>query len=170
MISAGHCTKPRGAVNGVGGVFGLVTKTSFPGNDYGLIWVTQIFAESSPRITHHRGGDVFVAGTRTVPIGGRVCRSGQKSGRHCGVVTATNVTDPYDNGKKTVHGLTRTTACAEGGDSGGPFVSDAHGSEHVQAQGITSSAAFDCGDPRAFSDFQPIKPVLSREHLTLYTD
>lgn len=171
VITAGHCTKGgRNNVMGTGGVLGLVTATSFPGSDYGLVWVDQVLAESSPRITRHSGSDVFVAGTSAVPVGGRICRSGQTSGWHCGEVTELNVTDRYDGGKNTVYGLTRTTACAESGDSGGAVVSDPRGSRYVQAQGVLSGAALECGDPAAFSDFQPIKPVLSRQHLSLYED
>jgi hypothetical protein len=61
-----------------------------------------------------------------------------------------------------VTGLTRTTACAEPGDSGGPYVSG------QQAQGLTSGGSGNCS-VGGTTFFQPLQPVLAAFGLTLVT-
>ncbi|HEY8544187.1 MAG TPA: trypsin-like serine protease, partial [Acidimicrobiales bacterium] len=61
-----------------------------------------------------------------------------------------------------VYGLTRTSACAEGGDSGGSFISG------NQAQGMTSGGSGNCTFGGT-TFFQPVNEVLSRYGLTLVT-
>ncbi len=126
-------------------------------------------ADSTARISRYgQGDDVFVEGADVVPVNGRVCRSGQTTGWHCGVVTASKQTVNYE-GVGLVRGLTRTTACAEGGDSGGPFVSAPPVDRHVQAQGVLSGGSGDChGGGVTF--FQPVKEILNDYDLRLYTD
>jgi hypothetical protein len=62
--------------------------------------------------------------------------------------------------KGTVYGLTRTTACADKGDSGGPFLSG------DQAQGVLSGGTNGCS-PTGTSDFQPVNEILSAYGLAL---
>jgi streptogrisin C len=104
---------------------------------------------------------VTVMGTATPTAGAPVCRSGATTGRRCGTVTATDVTANYATGP--VLGLTLTTACSEGGDSGGPFVSGS------SAVGTLSGGSADCSSPEATSLYQPIDEVLRNESLSLVT-
>src|SRR3546814_2589242 len=67
-------------------------------------------------------GDVTVTGHAEAPIGAAICRSGRTTGWHCGAIQAKNVTVNYSSGE-TVLNLTQTTACPEGGDSGGSYIS-----------------------------------------------
>ncbi|GAA0917182.1 hypothetical protein GCM10009558_102830 [Virgisporangium aurantiacum] len=60
-------------------------------------------------------------------------------------------------------GLTRTDVCAEGGDSGGSWISG------NQAQGVTSGGSGDC-TVGGTTFFQPITEILQRNNLTLLTD
>ena len=62
-----------------------------------------------------------------------------------------------------VFGLTQTNACAEGGDSGGSFISG------IQAQGVTSGGSGNCSSGGQ-TFFQPIAPILSKYGLSLKTD
>lgn len=161
IITAGHCTKMGGTWSGPNGrAIGPVAASSFPGTDFGLVEVT------SPSWSQTDGvetgdGTLTVTGTKSAPVGSSVCMSGSVSGYHCGRVKAIGETVNYGNGD-VVHGLTRTTVCAEGGDSGGPFVSG------TQAQGTLSGGTGGCvlGGQ---SYFQPIDVVLSTYGLTLVT-
>jgi len=58
----------------------------------------------------------------------------------------------YLNGP-TVQGLVQTTACAQGGDSGGPFYADSIG------LGLTSGASGDC-TIGGTTYFQPVAPLM----------
>ncbi len=102
------------------------------------------------------------------PVGGRVCRSGSTTGWRCGTVQALNQTVSYGGGN-IVSGLTRTTACAEPGDSGGAFVSDPPALlGKVQAQGLTSGGSGNCSTGGT-TFFQPVSEALGAYGLTLYT-
>ena len=161
VVTAGHCTKLGGTWSGPDGQpIGPVAKSAFPGHDYGLVEV----ASSAWEQTHDVDADsgyLAVAGSTPAAVGDRVCLSGSTSGFHCGRVQAVNETVNYGNGD-IVRGLTRTSVCAEAGDSGGPFISG------NQAQGTLSGGSGGCllgGE----SYFQPIQEVLKAHGLTLVT-
>jgi hypothetical protein len=73
----------------------------------------------------------------SVASGQSVCREGMTSGESCGVIKALNVRV----NQKTEH-LVETNACAEGGDSGGPFFFKTGG--EVRMIGITIAATQQC--------------------------
>ena len=101
-----------------------------------------------------------VAGATSAPIGASVCRWGSTTGWRCGTVLAKNVTVFYADG--VIHGLTRTNACSEPGDSGGPFLAG------NQAQGITSGGSGNCTSGGT-TFFQPVAAPLAALGLTLLT-
>ena len=164
IITAGHCTKLGGTWYGENGSpIGPAARTSFPDNDFGVIEVT------SPNWTQTSGvstsnGHVTLTGTEPTAVGASVCRSGSTTGWRCGTVEAVDQTVNYGGGD-VVNGLTRTTACAEPGDSGGPFVSGS------QAQGVLSGGTGSCFLNLFGSEtfFQPVAEVLSTYQLTLIT-
>ncbi|WP_436494446.1 S1 family peptidase [Actinokineospora sp. HUAS TT18] len=167
VITAGHCTNLGGTVSGVGGTIGPVAGSSFPTNDYGIIRVSSSTAVSTPLVDRYSSGtDVTVAGSTVTQVGGTVCRSGSTTGWRCGTVQAFNQTVNYGGGQ-IVYGLTRTSACAQPGDSGGSFVS-AVVSGRVQAQGMTSGGSGNC-TTGGTTFFQPVREALSAYGLTLYT-
>ncbi|WP_414943689.1 S1 family peptidase [Amycolatopsis sp. cmx-11-32] len=172
VITAGHCAELGGTVQGVDGTIGKVAKSSFPGNDYGTVKVTQSDVSTPPRVDRYEdGSDVRIEGADVVGVGGRVCRSGITTHWQCGRVEALDQTVNYGNGD-IVKGLTQTSACAEPGDSGGSFVSrpsSGSGTKLVQAQGMTSGGSGDC-DEGGTTFFQPVKEVLNRYDLTLEKD
>ncbi|MFI6027371.1 S1 family peptidase [Amycolatopsis magusensis] len=168
IITAGHCTEIGGNVTGTGGAIGPVAGSSFPGNDYGRIQVTSSAAVSTPLVDRwSSGSDVTVAGSTVSPVGSRICRSGSTTGWRCGTVGAFNQTVNYGGGD-IVYGLTRTSACAEPGDSGGSVVSDPGSGTRVQAQGMTSGGSGNCSSGGT-TFFQPVNEALSAYGLTLYT-
>ena len=161
VITAGHCTKLGGTWSGPDGQpIGPVAKSSFPGHDFGIVEV----ASTDWAQTHNVDADsgyLTVAGSTPAMVGDRVCLSGSTSGFHCGRVQAVGETVNYGNGD-VVSGLTKTSVCAEAGDSGGPFMSG------NQAQGTLSGGSGGCllgGE----SYFQPIQEVLRTYGLTLVT-
>ena len=161
VITAGHCTKLGGTWSGPdGNAIGPVARTTFPGHDFGLVEVASPAWEQ----THDVDGDsgtVTVSGATPAAVGDAVCLSGSTSGHHCGRIEAFGETVNYGDGA-VVHGLTKTSVCAEEGDSGGPFMSG------NQAQGTLSGGTGGCllGGQ---SYFQPIGQVLSTYGLTLIT-
>lgn len=165
IITAGHCTKAsNGPWNGPDGtVIGPTVDTSFPGNDYGLIQVTSPSWQQTSQVASSRG-EVTVTGMQQAPVGASVCRSGSSTGYRCGTVQALDQTVNYGGGQ-VVDGLTRTSACAEAGDSGGPFVSG------TQAQGLLSGGTGSCllSLLGAETFFQPIDEPLADYGLTLVT-
>ena len=107
--------------------------------------------------------DVPVRGSTVAAIGAAVCRSGRTTGFKCGTIEAYNQTVNYPD--TSVSGLTRVKVCAEGGDSGGSFITGVG-----QAQGVLSGGNYSCkGNQAALatSYFQPIGEILQSYGLTL---
>lgn len=162
LITAGHCTQRGGTWSGPDGrTLGRVVDSSYPDNDFGLIQLSPGWTQTGDVGTPD-SGYVAVAGTTPARVGDSVCRFGVVSGYQCGRVEAIGVTANYGNGD-VVRGLTRTNACSEPGDSGGPFMSGR------QAQGVLSGADSDhtCQLGRGKTYFQPIREVLATYGLTL---
>jgi streptogrisin D len=161
VLTAGHCANLGGTWTTSGGqTIGPVAASSFPGNDFGAIRI------SDPATLDPRGGVLVngafqdITGAGRVVVGTRACKTGSTTGTTCGPVQAYNVTVRYAEG--TVYGLTRTGICTQPGDSGGAmFVGG-------QAQGITSGGTIGgCSQPNFQSFFQPADEALSTYGLTL---
>lgn len=160
FVTAGHCGGVGTTTNGVNGAAqGTVRGSTFPGNDYGWVQVNSSWA-SQPWVNNYSGGNVGVAGSAEAAVGSSICRSGSTTGWRCGVIQARNVTVNYADGP--VYGLTQTNACAEGGDSGGSWLSG------DQAQGVTSGGSGNCTSGGT-TFFQPLNPILSVYGLSLTT-
>ena len=161
FVTAGHC----GAVGTTTTGFnqqaqGTVRASTFPGDaDMGFV---EVNGDWTPRavVNDFEGNELPVAGNTEAPVGAAVCRSGSTTGTFCGTILAKNQTVVYPEGAVT--GLTRTNVCAEGGDSGGPWLSG------DQAQGMTSGGSGDC-TVGGETFFQPINEILAAEDLTLVT-
>ena len=159
VVTAGHCTELGGNWNGSDGtLLGPVAGTSFPGDDYGIIRVSNT-AGWTP--TSQVRGTSSVLGSTVAAIGASTCRSGTTTGYRCGTVQARGATVNYSGGD-VVYGLTQTSACAQPGDSGGSFVAGR------QAQGMTSGGSGNCSIGGT-TYFQPLNEALSRYGLTLVT-
>jgi streptogrisin C len=125
----------------------------------------------SASVHGYGNGDVAVRGSTEAAVGTAVCRSGRTTGWHCGTIRSKNVTvsytDDYGNADGTVTGLTRTTACAEGGDSGGSFIT-------AEGQGLLSGGSGDCEGAAGNhgggnSYFTPLNSILKAYTLALRT-
>ena len=143
---------------------GAFAASSFPNGDRAWVQVDNNHT-LLPTVDGYGGGDSPVHGSLEAPIGATVCRSGRTTGLHCGVIEAKDVTVQYPD--TSVDGLTQVKVCAEGGDSGGSFITGAG-----QAQGVLSGGNYSCKGKQAklaTSYFQPINPLLQGYGLTLTT-
>ena len=161
VLTAGHCANLGGTwTTSSGQTIGPVAASSFPGNDYGAIRI------SDPAALDPRGGVLYygafrdITGASRVPVGSQACKTGSTTGTTCGTVQAYNVTVRYAEG--TVYGLTRTNICTQPGDSGGAMFAGS------QAQGVTSGGTIGgCNQAGFQSFFQPADEALSAYGLTL---
>jgi streptogrisin C len=155
FVTAGHCGTAGSATKGYNQVAqGTFQGSSFPGNDYA--WVR---TNTSWTPTNQVAGTATrVAGSTVAAIGASVCRSGSTTGWRCGTMQAYNATVNYSQG--SVSGLTRTSVCAEPGDSGGSYISGS------QAQGVTSGGSGNC-TTGGTTYFQPVNEILSVYGLAL---
>jgi streptogrisin C len=161
FVTAGHCGEPGDTTAGAGNVpQGTVRQSTFPGTgDFGFVQTNATFTPT-PFVATSNAGLAPVAGSQEAPVGAAICRTGSTTGTRCGTVLAKNQTVNYPEGAVT--GLTRTNVCAEGGDSGGSWLSG------TQAQGVTSGGSGDC-TRGGETFFQPVGEILQVNNLTLVT-
>ncbi|MDG9728039.1 S1 family peptidase [Streptomyces sp. DH41] len=161
FVTAGHCGGAGGAVRGWDGShIGTFQGSSFPGNDYAWVSVGSGWWTVPVVLGWGAIPDRLVRGSNEAPVGASICRSGSTTHWHCGTVLAKNETVNYSQG--AVHQMTKTSVCAEGGDSGGSFISG------DQAQGVTSGGWGNCSSGGE-TWFQPLNEILNRYGLTLHT-
>lgn len=160
FATAGHCGRTGTSTTGYNQVAqGSFQASTFPGRD--TAWVaTNSNWTSTPYVKGQGGQNVRVAGSTQAPVGSSICRSGSTTGWHCGTIQQHNTSVTYPQG--TVSGVTRTSVCAEPGDSGGSFISGS------QAQGVTSGGSGNCRSGGT-TFYQPINPLLQGYGLTLKT-
>ncbi|MFJ2439888.1 S1 family peptidase [Streptomyces sp. NPDC087658] len=162
FVTAGHCGQAGASVRGWDNSYiGNFQGSSFPVNDYAWVNVGSGWWTVPVVLGWGTIPDRLVRGSSEAPIGSSICRSGSTTHWRCGTVQNKNVTVNYGNGA-LVYGLTQTSACAEGGDSGGSYISG------DQAQGVTSGGSGNCTSGGT-TFYQPINPILSRYGLTLHT-
>ncbi|MEE1751053.1 carbohydrate-binding protein [Streptomyces sp. SP18CS02] len=160
FVTAGHCGTAGTATSGFNRIAqGTFQASTFPGSDHS--WVaTNTDWTATPYVNGQNGQNLQVTGSTEALVGASICRSGSTTGWHCGTIEQHNTSVSYLEG--TVNGLTRTTVCAEPGDSGGPYVAGS------QAQGVTSGGSGDCTSGGT-TFHQPVNPVLEEYGLTLKT-
>ncbi|MEU4078354.1 serine protease [Streptomyces venezuelae] len=160
FATAGHCGRAGTTTSGFNQVAqGSFQGSIFPGND--MAWVAANGNwTATPYVKGSGGANVQVTGSVLQPVGSSVCRSGSTTGWHCGTVQQHNTSVTYPEG--TISGVTRTTVCAEPGDSGGSYISGS------QAQGVTSGGSGNCSSGGT-TFFQPLNPLLQNYGLTLKT-
>ncbi|EST29093.1 hypothetical protein N566_22470, partial [Streptomycetaceae bacterium MP113-05] len=154
FVSAGHCGSAGAAVRGWDGShIGTFQGSSFPGNDYSWVNVGSGWWTVPVVLGWGTVPDQLVRGSAEAPVGASVCRSGSTTHWHCGTVLAKNETVNYSQG--AVHQMTKTSVCAEPGDSGGSFISG------DQAQGVTSGGWGNCSSGGE-TWHQPVNEILQR--------
>ncbi|GAB3956861.1 S1 family peptidase [Streptomyces sparsus] len=157
FATAGHCGRAGASTQGYNRVAqGTFQASYFPGRDMAWVAVNRNWTPT-PRV---QGSSYNVAGSTQAPVGSSVCRSGSTTGWHCGTIQQHNTSVTYPQG--TISGVTRTSVCAEPGDSGGSYISGR------MAQGVTSGGSGNCRTGGT-TFYQPINPILSQYGLTLVT-
>lgn len=161
FVTAGHCGAEGAETTDFENLDqGVVAASVFPGTaDMGFV-ETNAGVGLQPFVDDFDGNALPVGGSTEAPVGAAVCRSGSTTGTFCGTILAKNQTVNYPEGAVT--GLTRTDVCAEGGDSGGPWLSG------DQAQGVTSGGSGNC-TVGGETFFQPVTEILEENNLTLIT-
>ncbi|MDG9720446.1 S1 family peptidase [Streptomyces sp. DH24] len=161
FVTAGHCGGVGQSVSGWDRTYiGNFQGSSFPDNDYAWVNVGSGWWTVPVVLGWGTVPDQLVRGSAEAPIGASICRSGSTTHWHCGRVLAKNETVNYSQG--AVHQMTKTSVCAEPGDSGGSFISG------DQAQGVTSGGWGNCsGGGETW--FQPVNEILNRYGLRLHT-
>ncbi|HEY9330640.1 MAG TPA: S1 family peptidase [Streptomyces sp.] len=161
FVTAGHCGQAGASVRGWDGSgIGSFQGSSFPDNDYAWVGVGNGWWTVPVVLGWGTVSDQLVRGSAVAPVGASICRSGSTTHWHCGSVLATNETVNYSQG--AVHQMTKTSVCAEPGDSGGSFISG------DQAQGVTSGGWGNCSSGGE-TWHQPVNEILNRYGLTLHT-
>jgi streptogrisin C len=160
FATAGHCGDEGDSTAGSNrAAQGTFQASTFPGKDMAWIAVNSDWT-ATPDVKGEDGARTQVTGSVQALVGASICRSGSTTGWHCGTIQQHETSVSYSEG--TVENVTRTTVCAEPGDSGGPYVSGS------QAQGVTSGGSGDCEDGGT-TFYQPINPILSEFGLVLKT-
>ncbi|PWK81122.1 streptogrisin D [Lentzea atacamensis] len=160
FLTAGHCANAAATWSAAGGqVIGTREGSSFPGNDYALIRYTSGIARPGA-VNLYNGTTRDISSAANPYVGQAVGRSGSTTGFRTGQVTGLNVTVNYSDGT-TVHGLIRTTVCAEGGDSGGSLFAG------NTALGLTSGGSGNCSSGGT-TFFQPVVEALNAYGVRVY--
>jgi hypothetical protein len=160
----GHCGGRGAAVRGWDDTHvGTFQGSSFPDHDYAWVSVGSGWWTVPVVLGWGTIPDRLVRGSAEAPVGTSICRSGSTTHWRCGTVPARNETVDYSQG--AVHQMTRTSVCAEPGDSGGSGGSFISGD---QAQGGPSGGWGNCsGGGETW--FQPVNEILGRYGLTPHT-
>lgn len=181
-VTAGHCgdqgesvflegSAGTGPQWTLGPQIGSFSGSSFPGPgqsgpDYAYVTISGSHSQVAS-VHGWTAADVVVKGSTAGGVGTAICRSGRTSGWKCGTIDQVNVSVNYSTGE-TITNVNRTTACSEGGDSGGSFITGPG-----QAQGVLSGGSGSCKgklpNNRTRSYFQPVNPILSAYGLSLKT-
>lgn len=156
FLTAGHCTQIISTWTTPGAV---TVNSNYPGDDMGLARHTSTVARPG-NVSLYNGTFQEITTAANAVVGQAVRRSGSTTGLRSGTVTAVNQTVNYGGGN-IVSGLVRTNACAQPGDSGGPFFAG------TTALGLTSGGSGNCTSGGT-TFFQPVVEALSRYSATVY--
>ncbi|WP_394619863.1 fibronectin type III domain-containing protein [Lentzea sp. JNUCC 0626] len=174
FLTAGHCTNDanqaaygqsgqqnRLGTSNVGGTRSVNAREG----DMGVVAVTEAGWTLSPSVNTWGQPAVTVTGSAEAMVGDRVCHSGNTSKWQCGEVKYTNKAVDYGGGL-IIEGLTWTTACSLGGDSGGAWLLG------DKAVGLHDGGPSKCVQNPTDGDmslFQPVNEALRKWNLTLVT-
>jgi streptogrisin C len=158
FVTAGHCGRTGAGVISGSAAPGTFRASVFPDSD--RAWVEVGSNQTLQNVVNMYSGSRYVYNSDVAAVGSSVCRSGRTTGWHCGTIQAFNQTVRYEAGP--VYEMTRTSVCAEPGDSGGAYITG------NSAQGITSGGSGNCRTGGT-TFFQPVNEALSAWGLTLYT-
>lgn len=172
MVTAGHCILAGQSpwFGPGGGLVGPATSGYFPGDDFGLIRISNVTPYRPSYFSMWGTGTVRVGATADVAVGTSVCKTGRTTGLTCGTVTAKNATYHYHQG--IVTGLIETDLCVGSGDSGSALISTRGGYGSRSKNGafgiLSGSNLVFCDTPGFRSAWQPLPEVMSFYGLSVY--
>ncbi|MGW1438646.1 putative Ig domain-containing protein [Streptomyces griseus] len=173
FLTAGHCTNDvnQAAYGKDGSRLGTSNRNGTGSvnareGDMGVVDVDQPGWNLSPTVSGYGAGDITVTGSADALVGAAVCRSGQTTSLRCGEVTKTD--QSVDYGSIVIDGLSYSSACSAGGDSGGAYVT-ATGGKAVGLHSGGGSATCTSGSGEKFTIFQPVTEALTRFGAALVT-
>lgn len=147
VVTAGHCTNIGSSwTTSSGQTIGTTAESSFPGNDYGFIRVTN----SSLPLSNNG-----ISSIGEPAAGSSIQKTGSTTGVTSGTLVGYGRTVNYAEG--TVYDMIETTACVQPGDSGGLLY---QGSVGI---GITSGGTIGSCGSGFQSFFQPLSEILSTQ-------
>lgn len=162
FLTAGHCGENGTLYHSPGKTLYAEIKNSvFKGSDYALAKYTKDYAYSQrpSRIDLYNGKAQDINSFGSAYVGRPVSRSGATTHLRTGHVV---VVDSTINMSGTIlNGMVGTDACAEGGDSGGPFF------DNDVALGVLSGGSGNCQGGTATTYFTPIDKLSTQYNLTL---
>lgn len=164
FVSAGHCGQKGSSVTTAGGgaALGTFAGSVFPG-DADMSYIKTVSGTTLTGYVNGYGHSAYpIKGHTEAAVGASICRSGTTTGLRCGTIQSKDNTVNYGS-DGTVTGLTKTSCCADHGDSGGSFFAG------TQAQGVTSGGTVGCDPGSGPMYFQPVNEILSTYGLTLVT-
>ncbi|USX55072.1 proprotein convertase P-domain-containing protein [Lentzea sp. HUAS12] len=174
FLTAGHCTNDANqAAYGQSGQQNRLGTSNTGGTrsvnaregDMGVVAVTEPGWTLSASVNTWGQPAVTVTGSAEAMVGDRVCHSGNTSKWQCGEVKYTNKAVDYGGGL-VIEGLTWTTACSKGGDSGGAWLL---GDKAVGLHDGGPSQCVQNPSDDELSLFQPVNEALRKWNLTLVT-
>ncbi|MFJ5806055.1 putative Ig domain-containing protein [Streptomyces sp. NPDC093093] len=173
FLTAGHCTNDAnqpaygkdGTRVGTSNRNGTGSVNAREG-DMGIVDVDQSGWDVVPTVAGYGQGDITVTGSADAVVGTAICRSGQTTSLRCGEVT--KVDQSVDYGNVVIDGLSYSSACSAGGDSGGAYVT-ATGGKAIGLHSGGGSATCSSGSGEKFTIFQPVNEALTRFGATLVT-
>ncbi|CAM5314550.1 hypothetical protein SAVIM338S_00655 [Streptomyces avidinii] len=174
FLTAGHCTNDvnqpaygkDGTRVGTSNKDGKSSVNAAEG-DMGVVDVDQAGWNLAPTVAGDaQHAAVTVTGSADAVVGTAICRSGQTTGMQCGEVTKVN--QRVDYGNVVIEGLSYSSACSAGGDSGGSYVT-ATGGKAVGLHSGGGSATCTSGSGEKFTIFQPVNEALAKFKMTLVT-
>ncbi|MET9771957.1 putative Ig domain-containing protein [Streptomyces sp. NPDC006415] len=173
FLTAGHCTNDvnQAAYGKDGSRLGTSNRNGTGSvnareGDMGVVDVDQPGWNLAPTVSGYGAGDITVTGSADALVGAAVCRSGQTTSLRCGEVTKTD--QSVDYGSVVIDGLSYSSACSAGGDSGGAYVT-ATGGKAVGLHSGGGSATCTSGSGEKYTIFQPVNEALTRFGAALVT-
>ncbi|MFD4748740.1 putative Ig domain-containing protein [Streptomyces rubiginosohelvolus] len=173
FLTAGHCTNDvnQAAYGKDGSRLGTSNRNGTGSvnareGDMGIVDVDQPAWNLAPTVSGYGAGDITVTGSADALVGTAICRSGQTTSLRCGEVTKTD--QSVDYGSVVIDGLSYSSACSAGGDSGGAYVT-ATGGKAVGLHSGGGSATCTSGSGEKYTIFQPVKEALTRFGAALVT-
>lgn len=160
VVTAGHCTQGPGSWSGDGKSISGTDRTSYPGNDYGIVFIAK------PSVLDPRGSVLYngqgwdISGSNYPPVNTGARKTGSTTGTTSGRLLRYGVSVSYGPGEQ-VNGLIETNICAGPGDSGGPLFSG-----HKAIGMVSGGGGGACGSGFR-SYYQPVREALNAYGLTL---